>query len=148
MRFNVTFLILGLTSFAAALPMDSNAPGTSELPVLIYTFTNAGQHQATQVQENAPKLVEEFLRIVGIQGKCAEGSEFRGDGNDQTPIHIALAVPGHKTVYEGLVKKTANSIDGMLINPETNSAMKVVKDGKPLPKDSVVDVDTFRTWIP
>ncbi|KAJ3715972.1 hypothetical protein DFJ43DRAFT_1101552 [Lentinula guzmanii] len=137
MRFNVVFLILGLTSFAAALPMESNPSpephspaaahvtggisgtnrgGTSGPPVLIYTFFNKGKANPALVRADAPEVVEGFLNIFGIQGNRAEKSESYDDG--KTAIDVNFADPEH-------VEKI------------------VVENGKVLPSGSVIDPDEF-----
>ncbi|KAJ3780739.1 hypothetical protein GGU10DRAFT_135661 [Lentinula aff. detonsa] len=164
MRFNVALLILGLTSFAAALPMESNPSpephspaaahvtggvsgtnrgGTSGPPVLIYTFVNKGKANPALVRADAPEVVEGFLNIFGIQGNRAGKSESYDDG--KTVIDVDFADPEHveKILFYGTVKKTKKGISGMLLDAKTDQPTHVVENGKVLPSGSVIDPDEF-----
>ncbi|KAJ3978272.1 hypothetical protein F5890DRAFT_1569658 [Lentinula detonsa] len=154
MRFNVALLILGLTSFAAALPMESNPSpephspaaarvtggisstnggGTSGLPVLTYTFTGPGIRKSNpaRLRADAPELVEEFLKILGMQGKCAEGSKFYGD----KVIYADFADSKGKKLYYGFVQGKKESITGYLNDEQTNAPVHIVSNGKVVPND-------------
>ncbi|KAJ3712769.1 hypothetical protein DFJ43DRAFT_1161346 [Lentinula guzmanii] len=143
MRFNVVFLILGLTSFAAALPMESNPSpephspaaahvtggisstnggGTSGLPVLTYTFKDIREPDPARLRADAPELVERFLKILGMQGKCAEGSKYYYD----KVIYADFADPKGKKYY-GWLSNEAGVITGYLYGEET---VQSVKNGK------------------